>query len=258
MIPALTAPIRLPLGESAEHACSYLPQRMARMRAVRVRSLPGELYRQFMDAGFRRSGAMLYQPICRNCRACIPLRVPVDRFHASKSQRRACRANADLSLSLDSPAPSEEKYRLYRRYVTDWHRGGDAGSYEDFTWFLYQSPVPSLEFCYRDSHGTLLAVGICDRAGEALSSVYFYFDPRAAHRRLGTFGAVTEIEHARATGLRYYYLGYWVPGCNAMAYKSNFRPCERLAPDGVWREVDDAAAANWVGERIPERSDKTV
>ncbi len=77
---------------------------------------------------------------------------------------------------------------------------------------------------------------------QSLSSVYFYHDPEEHRRGLGTFGGLYEIESARALDIPHYYLGYWIAGCNTMQYKANFRPCEVLHPDGVWRELsaDDA------------------
>jgi arginine-tRNA-protein transferase len=122
------------------------------------------------------------------------------------------------------------------RYLRDWHNRGETESPKDFVRFLYDSPVDSLEFAYRDATGRLLAVGICDPCPNALSSVYFYFEPSARRRGLGTFGALVEIEWAREREIGYYYLGYHVAGCKAMSYKSAFRPHEFLDTDGVWRE----------------------
>jgi arginine-tRNA-protein transferase len=95
--------------------------------------------------------------------------------------------------------------------------------------------VETLEFTYRDSAGRLLAAGICDVCRQSLSSVYFYHDPAEASRGLGTFGALWEIRAAAELGIPYYYLGYWVAGCDTMDYKASFRPYELLHPDGVWR-----------------------
>jgi len=39
----------------------------------------------------------------------------------------------------------------------------------------------------------------------------------------------------------YYYLGYWIAGCPAMAYKANYRPCEVLV-GGVWQELASDAS----------------
>jgi arginine-tRNA-protein transferase len=188
-----------------------------------------------MDAGFRRSGKVIYQPICSGCRACQPIRVPVARFRPTKSQRRCYRRNSDLTVVVGEPTPTSEKYELYLRYIREWHGGSVQGEYDGFVSFLYDSPVKTQELCYRDAGGRLLAVGICDVSAESLSSVYHYFDPREAHRGLGTFGAIWEIEHARQRMIAYYYLGYWIDGCRSMEYKSAIRPYEILWPDQVWR-----------------------
>jgi arginine-tRNA-protein transferase len=218
---------------------------MATSRGFMVGEAPGSVYHRFMDAGFRRSGKLMYQPVCRGCRMCVPLRVPVQSFLPSKSQRRCVGGNRDLTIEVGPPEPTAEKFELYGRYTAEWHgkpsadEGEDAESrWETFVSFLYDSPVDTLEFRYRDAAGRLLAVGICDICSESLSSVYFYFDPAEARRGLGTFGAVYEIEFARAKGIAHYYLGFWIAGCGAMKYKANFRPCEILHPDGAWRELD--------------------
>jgi arginine-tRNA-protein transferase len=243
--PSHPPPVTVPLMVFPDHPCSYLPGRQATSRGFVVGEMPGSVYHRFMDAGFRRSGKLVYQPVCRGCRACVPLRVPVDAFQPSKSQRRCCRRNGDLSVEVGLPQATQEKYELYRRYTTEWHgkppgdEGEDAGEgWETFESFLYDSPAQTLEFCYRDPAGRLLAVGICDVCPQSLSSVYFYFDPAETRRGLGTFGAVYEIEFARTQEIPKYYLGFWVSGCAAMQYKANFRPCEILHPDGVWRRLD--------------------
>jgi arginine-tRNA-protein transferase len=210
--------------------------------------MPPPVYHAFMDAGFRRSGKVVYQPACAGCRRCTSLRVPVGTFAPSKSQRRCWRRNQDLvvTVTVAPEAPDEERYELYQRYMTQWH-GKAAGSdddeeetgYESFSSFLYHSPVRTLEYQYRDAEGKLLAVGICDVCEHSLSSVYFYHDPAEHRRGLGTFGALHEIADARARGIAHYYLGFWVDGCQAMAYKASFRPYELLHTDGVWRPAEE-------------------
>jgi leucyl-tRNA---protein transferase len=216
--------------------CPYLPDRTSVSRALWAERMPPELYHGFMDAGFRRSGQLIYQPVCNGCRACVPLRVPVERFTPSKSQRRCCRRNADVVVTVAEPEATDEKYDLYRRYVTQWHgKSAEDETRDGFEQFLYDSPVDTVEFVHRDGQGKLLAVGLCDVSPGSLSTVYFYFDPSESRRGLGTFGAVYEIEAARRLGIPYYYLGYWINGCGAMEYKASFRPSELLHPDGVWR-----------------------
>ena len=203
--------------------------------------MDGGIYHGFMDAGFRRNGKLVYQPVCRGCRECVPIRVPVHRFAPSKSQRRAWGRNQDLVISIAAPKADDEKFELYRRYVTQWHVGHEGDDRSSFEQFLYESPVDTAEFTYRLPDGRLVAVGICDVCAASLSSVYFYFDPSEASRGLGTFGALYEINFTRRVGIPYYYLGYWINACRTMQYKSSFRPFELLHPDGVWREQEGGA-----------------
>ena len=133
---------------------------------------------------------------------------------------------------------------MYQRYQRDWHHTEAPDDLQMLADFLYTSPVPSLEFTYRAPGGKLLAVGICDRCGEALSSVYFFFDPSQRARGLGIFGALCELDFALRECIAYYYLGYWVRGARKMSYKSAFRPNEILCPDGQWRENTYARLEN--------------
>ncbi len=242
---ALTPPVQVRLVNTGEHACPYLPGRIASNRAFLAERIDPEIYHAFMDAGFRRSGRVVYQPACAGCRACVPIRVVVATFTPSKSQRRCDRRNADLLLDVSPAEPSDEKFDLYRRYTLARHRDGDDDpdpDRESFESFLYRSPVDTLEFAYRDADHRLLAVGICDVSRRSLSSVYFYFDPAESKRGLGTYGALREIAFAREATIPYYYLGYWIEPCRSMRYKAKFRPYELLHPDGRWRRGSQAGA----------------
>jgi arginyl-tRNA--protein-N-Asp/Glu arginylyltransferase len=233
--PAIPPPIGIELIASAPHPCPYLADRTATLRAFSATQMPAELYHRFMDAGFRRSGDVFYQPVCAGCRECRPIRIPVAQFRPSKSQRRCIRRNSDLNVSIASPKITEEKFALYARYTEIWHGRNDA-TFDELESFLYVSPVETLEFEYRDA-GRLIAVGICDVCLDALSSVYFYFEPIEARRSLGTFGILREIEFAQQRRIRHYYLGYFVAACRSMSYKAFFRPNEILFGDGNWRDL---------------------
>ncbi len=235
--PGLPPPVAVRLHQLPNHPCNYLPDRQTTLRAFWASENDPGIYQSFMDAGFRRSGRMVYQPICQGCRACQPLRVAVAGFHPNKSQRRCWKANQDLSVTIGLPQPTDEKFDLYRRYLQRFQKD-QGNSYEDWVDFLYDSPVMTEEFCYRDAAGKLLGVGICDISEKSLSSVYFYHDPDYACRGLGTFGALYEIAQATQRGLPYYYLGYWIANCKTMSYKSMFGPHELLGPDGVWRAAN--------------------
>ena len=215
--------------------CVYLPHHTSRVRAFMAGRLSPEAHQALMDSGFRRSGRVVYQPLCETCRACEAIRVPTVTFTPTKSQRRCRRKNADVSVHVAPPEPTPEKHAIYAKYQTQWHTGQQASAMEAFVSFLYDSPVDTLEFVYRDAAGKLLGIGICDVSSQSLSSVYFYFDPAMARRGLGTFSVLYEIEWARQNHIPYWYGGYYVSGCGAMEYKAAFGPHELLGTDGLWR-----------------------
>ena len=228
---------RLLLG--TEHRCSYLAGRMARSVFVDPQlSLDPPRYGALLDLGFRRSGSYVYRPACGSCQQCRPVRVPVAAFRATRAQRRCLKRNADLRLQLEDDLDAEH-YELYRRYLHARHPGGgmDPEDREAFRSFLASAWGYTEVMSLRDASGRLLAGGVIDRVPRGLSAVYTYFEPGLPERSLGTFSILAEIGRARALGLPYLYLGYWVPGSTKMDYKRNFHPLEVLGATG-WQPAD--------------------
>ncbi len=229
--------LRLALRHSPEPGppfpCSYLPDRLARHQTLLAGDLPPGVYHALMDLNFRRLGDLVYRPACDGCAECRQIRVPVARFTPSRAQRRCLARNADVVGSTGAPALTDEKADLYRRYLGGRHDGQMDGSAEELERFLYASGVRSIETCYR-LDGRLVAVGIVDVEPQALSAVYCYFDPDEPRRGLGVLNVLRLIEEARRRAVPWVYLGYFVAGSRTMAYKSGYRPCEALTPDGRW------------------------
>lgn len=227
------AGLSLPLLRSEPSVCPYLPDRFATPLFL-ISSLPdAAIYQQLMDAGFRRSGQVVYANRCLGCRACVSIRVPVAEFRASKSQRRVLRRNADIEVRVDVPHCDEERRALYERYQMHVHGSGPV-SMREYEQFLFIGGDYTLEMFYW-IEGQLAGVGIVDACPSCLSSVYFFYDPAHAKRSLGVFSALREIEECRERGLPYWYSGYFVHGNDKMRYKADFRPHEFLHDDGVWR-----------------------
>jgi leucyl-tRNA---protein transferase len=218
--------------------CVYVPGRRWALRMVPA-PLDDQTYRDMLESLHRRSGWIVYKPVCRGCQECQPIRVPVDEFTPSKSQRRALRRNQDVVIEVGPPEPTPEKLDLHNRFVTARFERDDAGfsSLDSYAEVFGGSPVTSLEMRFKLG-GRLVGVGILDALPDVLSSVYFFFDPDESKRSLGTFSALKEIEYAKTTGRSYLYLGYYIAGCKEMSYKARFRPCELLSPDGAWRRFE--------------------
>jgi arginyl-tRNA--protein-N-Asp/Glu arginylyltransferase len=225
---------RLLLG--TEHPCSYLQRRMARSVFVdpQLRLDPAR-YGTLLDLGFRRSGSYVYRPACSQCQECRPARLPVADFRPDRGQRRCLRANADVQVGVEAGL-TDEHYALYRRYLLARHPGGgmEPDDREAFHAFLSSAWGSSEILAARDAGGRLLAGGVLDRVPNGLSAVYTWFAPEETRRSLGTLMILAEIERARALGLAYLYLGYWVPGSSTMDYKRRFQPLEVLGAAG-WR-----------------------
>jgi arginyl-tRNA--protein-N-Asp/Glu arginylyltransferase len=218
--------------------CVYRPDELW---ALRMHPAPrvDQAYQDLLDDHHRRSGWVVYKPVCQSCHACMAIRVPVEGFRPTKSQRKALRRNEDVHVELGPPSPSEEKLELHNRFVEHRFERGESSfrSLDTYEEVFGASPITTQEMRYRID-GRLVGLGLVDVLPNVISSVYFYFDPGEQRRSLGTFSALKEIELARESGRNFLYLGYYITDCREMNYKARFQPCELLHPDGEWRPFD--------------------
>jgi leucyl-tRNA---protein transferase len=217
------------------HKCSYLEGREATTLFVDPDTkIDQHAYSQLADIGFRRSGAHVYRPHCQGCNACVPARIPVDKFKLKRSQRRIWNRNQDLHITRVEDITTDEYYGLYERYICERHIDGDMypPSREQYQTFLSDEIGVTEFYCFRDK-GKPVAVAVIDTMDNGLSAIYTFFDPSYERRSLGSFAILWQIEQTKKLGLSYVYLGYWIKNCRKMSYKISYRPLE-LFIDGRW------------------------
>ena len=224
--------------------CPYLPGKVERKVFANLPFSEGaHVNDELTQAGFRRSQNIAYRPACESCDACISVRLPVQAFRFSRSQRRILNRNHDLSRDLVEAEATVEQFDLLRRYLNDRHpEGGMAGmGWLDYVAMIEDTAVRTHLIEYRrpsmdGGPGELVGVCLTDMLSDGLSMVYSFFDPGMVVRSLGRFAILDHIRQAAAVNLPYVYLGYWVRGSRKMAYKADFQPMEQLTRQG-WERI---------------------
>lgn len=240
---------RLRLFYTFPRPCPYLPERDSRfLVADPKQTLDDSLYAALLALGFRRSGREVYRPACERCRACVPIRIPVERFAPRRSQRRIWNRYHPITTTVEHPAQlNEEHFALYSEYLATRHPEGEMATHtqEEYQSFLAGgwSTTRFVEFRQEQE---LLAVAVTDRTPTGLSAVYTFFDPDQANRSPGVYSILWQIDEARRRQLPWLYLGFWIPGCRKMEYKQAYRPLQLLSENG-WQEFppDAPLSGSW-------------
>lgn len=229
------------LGVSKTFPCNYLPDQEERLLiAVDDRLHTSESYAWLMTQGFRRSGEQSYRPHCPNCNACQSVRVLVDGFSPSKSQKRSKKRNSSLIIK-QSTVLKDSYYPLFENYINTLHQDGSMypASFEQFKSFLSCNLTKQLFIetwmpaQAGESEEQLLCVAVTDVLSNGLSAVYTFYHPDHKAKGLGIFSILTQLSICQQMALPYLYLGYQIDDCQKMNYKNRYFPFERFI-DGEW------------------------
>jgi leucyl-tRNA---protein transferase len=229
------------------HPCAYLPAQSASLEVRVMLDVTAEEMDALLERGWRRFGPIYFRPACASCTECVSLRVVVDSFEPSKSQRRSARACSGLRRVVGPPRVDDERLALYaswhagREDTRGWQPNGQTSERYSLE-FAFPHPCAREAAFYDDeAGGRLVGVGLFDSTPRALSAAFFFHDPAYARLSLGTANILALVDDARQSARAHVYLGYRVEGCASLRYKAAFRPHELL------RERPDSldAASPW-------------
>ena len=215
-----------------DYECAYIPDKKVRMNYKYVQNATIEFNTAVINRGWRRFGRYYFHPICEGCDECKSLRINVNQFTMTKSQKKAKRRNKDTQIIVQKPTISQMHIELYNKYHNfksnkDGWKQKNISSRDYIENFVEGAGEFGKEVLYIKDQ-KLIGVDLIDIIEDGISSIYFFYDPDYARLSLGTYSLIYQIELAKILDLEWIYLGYWVDGCQAFAYKPNFKPQQIL------------------------------
>ena len=240
-LPSEPALHKLQFYVTTPYKCGYLPNKLAQsLIAAPHHLVDSNIYSGLIQQGFRRSGKFAYRPHCENCRACIAIRLILDEFTPSRSQKRAYKQHADLTAHILPLNYYHSHFKLYTEYQMLRHAEAEPSNQNDendganqYLQFLCMSNVESLMIEFRDTSNQVKIVSVVDVVRDGVSAVYTFYDALENKASFGTYSIMWLTEWTKNLGLPYLYLGYWIADSQKMAYKQQFKPQEKLI-DGEW------------------------
>jgi leucyl-tRNA---protein transferase len=223
------------------YKCGYLTNKLAQSLIAAPHHLVNtEVYGDLVNQGFRRSGKFAYRPHCEMCSGCVPVRIIVNKFMPTRSQKRAFKQHADLDVRILPLGYHQSHFELYIHYQNARHSDNDTldknnmlDDAEQYRQFLCQSNVESVMVEFRDSKHEVKIVSVVDIIKDGASAVYTFYDTEDSKTSYGTHSIMWLVEWTKSLNLPYLYLGYWIKDSSKMAYKQNFQPQEKLV-NGEW------------------------
>ncbi len=209
-------------------SCSYIPGNEQTTHYKIIQECGIEYNAHLVERGWRRFGNMFFRPMCAGCDACESLKIDVNNYTFSKSERRVIKKNTKIRTVLRRPTASHQHIALFEKYHEYMHerRGWDKQEINIKNYYLsfvngYNEYGFEVLFFDEDK---LIAVDLIDILPNGISSIYFYYDPDYSHLSLGKYSMLRQISYAKSNNLEWIYMGYYVSECQSLAYKSEYKP----------------------------------
>lgn len=208
--------------------CSYLSDKNQNTHYKVISECSLAHCEALIERGYRRFGKMYFRPICSDCDECKSIKVDVENFNFSSSQRRVINKAQNIKSYIQKPTISKthlelfEKYHLFMKEKKGWeYTPSTAQSYYNSFVDAYNSFGYEILY-YMDD--ILIGVDLIDILENGVSSIYFYYDPDYEKYSLGRLSLYNQIMFAKKSQKKWIYLGYYVKDCPSLSYKSHYEP----------------------------------
>lgn len=213
-------------------ACSYLNGHLQTTHYKIIESCDKQTCHTLTERGWRRFGIMFFRPVCAHCMQCESVKIDVNNYTFSRSERRVLNKNRDLTIVLQHPTLTHKHLDIHRDYhkFMQEKKGWDyvpTNAKHYYSSFIQGHGDFGYEVLYYLKN-ELIAVDIIDILPQGISSTYFIYDPKFASRSLGKLSLLHQIKLAKEYNLPWIYLGYYVENNSSLQYKAQYEPLHKL------------------------------
>ncbi len=228
--------------------CSYYDDKKSDMRYKYIQSSSALEHMNMLQRGWRRFGNMHFVPECKSCNECVTIRINVNEYKFTKSQKRVLSKNKGIEVYLQEPTLSVDHLKLFDKYHSHMNKK-KSWKYENVTPDDYYRSYVSGASTYGKEllyfkDDKLICVALLDILEEGMSAIYCYYDHDYEKLSLGKYSILAQISLAKQMNIPYLYLGYWIKDHASMGYKEDYKPFEVLVnrptmgEKTIWRKYE--------------------
>ena len=220
--------------------CAYFDDKLADTRYKFIKNCDANTFHKMLERGWRRFGNVHFRPECSTCDECKTIRIKVEDFKFSKSQKRIMAKNKDIQVYVQKPSLSLDHLNLFNKYhkymetKKGWKENKiDANDYQQS--YVDGASTFGKEILYF-LDDKLIAIALSDMTKDSISCVYCFYDHEYESRSLGKFSILAQMSIAKQANIEHLFLGYWIKDHYSMGYKEDYAPFEILQNNPLLNE----------------------
>jgi arginine-tRNA-protein transferase len=185
-------------------------------------SVLGETLDDYLGKGWFRMGQTIFTTNFLNFRdqfySAIWLRISLEKFYEDKQFKALAKLNRHFQTNIQKAEITKEKEELFSKYRSTVTFEASHSLTQLLLGTVTRNVFDSYEVTVRDE-GKLIACGFFDMGKTSAAGITSFYDPGYRKNSLGKFVIYQKIKHCFASGFKYFYPGYFVPGYPRFDYK---------------------------------------